>query len=282
MVLISALDSVLGGVGKHRYSFMPQAEFDSLVRADPPKANQIYWLEILYRAHFSALTALVRTSRWIRGVLAAYREPNLLSFAASYRGLIEAAADTQDAFGLAAPTIAEYFGNIRIAVEGRATAFHIVDRLEDTLIHFMHARRLRKGETAPPSHKTKDTRDYLAVLKRGCGDEVLTCYAELCNLTHPAGPSVLAFARQHDGGSLIEYWPAADRTRISDFCSRHQTVALEILMFGINNALVMLKLLNRFSHHAIRTPVMEQVDLSQIPAWVKAERRAAESDPGPQ
>jgi hypothetical protein len=59
---------------------------------------QVYWREILFRAHFGACASLLRTRRWIEGACAAFEHRNYHTFMAAFRGWLESSADTFDAF----------------------------------------------------------------------------------------------------------------------------------------------------------------------------------------
>ena len=92
---IPVLVEVLENIGDHDYKFMASNDFDVLLHENWREAQQIYWLEILYRAHFAASTSLIRTSRWIDVMLALTEEPNYTAFMAAYRGCLESSADSE-------------------------------------------------------------------------------------------------------------------------------------------------------------------------------------------
>jgi hypothetical protein len=95
--LINALvPQVTGAV----YQFVDNDEFraKALTRAyRPGQMNQIYWREIISRAHIAAVASLVRTGRWIEAVIREHDAPNLMGWAACCRCLVEAIGDTADA-----------------------------------------------------------------------------------------------------------------------------------------------------------------------------------------
>lgn len=75
---------------KFRYEFVPDAEYAGIADTDVQRAMQIYWREILGRAHWCASTSLIRSDRWLDGALRSYEGNNLLSLSACYRGFLEA------------------------------------------------------------------------------------------------------------------------------------------------------------------------------------------------
>lgn len=98
-----------------RYKFMPISEFQEL--HDMSRAMEIYWSEILQRAHMAAATSIMRTQRWLEGILWAADQPNIFSFAATFRGLIESASDTNDALAQASMSLASYRQIIQTALK---------------------------------------------------------------------------------------------------------------------------------------------------------------------
>jgi hypothetical protein len=62
---IPIIADVLDGIGDHKYEFMSPGEFGMVAKDDWLEGQRIYWLEILYRAHFAAVTSLIRTARWV-------------------------------------------------------------------------------------------------------------------------------------------------------------------------------------------------------------------------
>jgi hypothetical protein len=79
------------------YTFMDNSEFADILRSGTPEqAKQIYWREILSRAHMTSSASLVRTGRWIEAVVRERDEANLMGWTACCRGLLEAIGDTMD------------------------------------------------------------------------------------------------------------------------------------------------------------------------------------------
>src|ERR1700722_9317220 len=103
---------------KREYRFVPNDEFAKI--SDGPRMQQIYWQEMLLRAHWAAMLNLLRHARWQAGCVAAYQPPgNFLSFAANLRGLIEAALDAQYSLGAFPMTLADNYTNVQKALQGK-------------------------------------------------------------------------------------------------------------------------------------------------------------------
>lgn len=98
---------IIDGLGledlKTRYRFMPMKEYEDLMLKDTAAGMRVYWLEILARAHCCSTIAILRTRRWLSAMESSACENNLLSFAASFRGFLESAADSST-FLIGGPT----------------------------------------------------------------------------------------------------------------------------------------------------------------------------------
>ena len=81
-----------------RYAFSDEEEYRELLVRDLSEGMRVYWTETLQRAHLAAVTAILRSRRWLSGVVHAAAENNFLIFSASLRGLMESAADASTAF----------------------------------------------------------------------------------------------------------------------------------------------------------------------------------------
>ncbi len=95
---IPIITEVLEGIGEHEYEFTSPERFGVVAKEDWLEGQRIYWLEILYRAHFAASTSLTRTARWINAMLAFSDDPHFTAFNAAYPGYLEAAADSYHTF----------------------------------------------------------------------------------------------------------------------------------------------------------------------------------------
>src|SRR4051794_18889426 len=80
--------------------------------------GEIYWKEILYRAHMAAVVAILRNTRWVSAVTSEFAQGNLFGWAAACRSLIEAAGDTMDGFQPVAITLAEQHRMILTEITG--------------------------------------------------------------------------------------------------------------------------------------------------------------------
>lgn len=234
---------------------------------------QIYWGEILERAHLTAVTGALRSRHWVSAVVAATEAENLLAFAAGFRGLLESAADTSTALGGIPGTLARDHTLVVRALSGELDSpLFIVTEIEDELIHFSYARHLSRSDhsTAPRSHKARHVRDYMNILERGQVTDVVACYRTLCDLTHPGAPSVWMWL---EPVNELEIALSAhqDKSVISNFLKQYRTTLLELLMFAFNPAIVTLSVLNYFPIKKLHVPALLNWDLSRISLWRKCQ-----------
>jgi hypothetical protein len=180
------------------YSFMDIEEFKAL---PPSYMNRVYWEEILYRVHWAAVANAIRHLRWFDAcVVHSTAQPNYLAFCAALRGLLESAADTKHSLGAVSLTIASSAGNVIKALDGRLDkSVFISTELENCLIHFHHARKVGKEEGAPPTHRAETAATYVSAIEHA-KYPVKTLYSELCQVVHPAEPSLHWLSRVGENG----------------------------------------------------------------------------------
>jgi hypothetical protein len=252
----------------YQYSFMPIAEFERLTEVG--ERMRIYWFEILERAHFGAITALIRLERWLDAMRGAAESENFLGFASSVRGLVESAADTRYALGDVPRALAATFRYADGAVHGKATAVVLAPDLENDLIHFSHGRKLASGEEAPESHTARCMKEYLKALQGASTGPLHDCYAELCNITHPAAHSVLYLLEKKASGA-ISFRSDADDVAIRDLCARSRSVIAYAVSEAVTYPLVILRILNRFALPELRMVEAEEISLEHVRVWNEAE-----------
>src|SRR5437764_28633 len=135
-----ALEGLLPHLEGYRYTFLDPAEYNALLGRDTAAAMAVYWREMLHRAHWAASTSLIRTHRWLAGLLDAFDAENLIVFCACARGLLEASADSWYSLNPVAPTLASAKGIITRALAERLNDRVLAEEIENRLIHFTFAR----------------------------------------------------------------------------------------------------------------------------------------------
>jgi hypothetical protein len=242
---------------------------------------RIYWLEILYRAHFASSTSLLRSERWLDGIITAARHKNYLLFMASMRGFLESAADSFHSLQDVPTLLADSHSVVRKAIKGQLFQMVLSTDIENALIHFTHARRLEKDEHAPSSHRAMQVKEYLESLAAGGDHRLAQCYRELCEVTHPASSSVRCFARMGQGltGTVYELASEPDSDHIGHFCESYRDVMPRIVSLGVEPPLVSLRLINEFDEPSLHTEAVTNVGIESHNVWKQISARLR--DPAP-
>lgn len=269
--ILGQLAADFSGV-KQEYRFMHDATYASLWRSDVPAAMRVYWSEILNRAHFVAVSALLRQHRWLDAMEKLQAVPNYLGWAACARALIEASGDSLDALERVAMTLADNAVEIQSALDGTLRDRVQNEELENTLIHFEYGRKLAKNEHAPATHVAKSAAAYLAQLKGSTTIAVQELYGLLCQVTHPASGSVVCFSESLTA-NLDQLNCTRDAEHIRLVSEKYGAEFVHALVHGANPPLLILKTLREFNRTGLNTDPVATIDLSAIPAWQKIEAR---------
>lgn len=260
-------------MGTTSYEFMPMEQFTGI--KDIPLVQQVYWTEILYRAHLAAITSILRHLKWIDAVVFSASFSNWFAFAASFRGLLESFADSTDALREVPEILTHNFRHISDAIEGKATKVVLAEDFENRLIHYTHARKGAKGEKLAPELNAKQSQQYLTRL---LGDteqlrDLPACYADLCQITHPAAHTVHFFFDVSSDEQTVKINNEQDMVWIMAFCRKYQHMMYFLFQKSFNLALLTLKILNRLPILRLRIEAVEILDFSTVAAWQKLEKR---------
>lgn len=251
------------GVGTP-YPIMENSTFEKLTRED---MNRVYWAEMLYRAHWAAISNFIRYSRWFDACLThSTVTPNFPAFCAALRGLTEAAGDTFYSLGAVPETLASASSGILAALQGNASSIHLSQELEDKLIHFQFARKLVKNESAPSTHKAQSAAEYLKEIDHE-DHPVKELYSELCQVVHPAAQSLHWLTNLGDGGYSVGQ--PDDGTVILDLCSRHYDSIEWIQNHSVNIGIFILQVLNAFPLESVHTQSTKNIRMNQINLYNK-------------
>ena len=248
-----------------KYGFVVSSQYDEILRTNLPSAIQIYWQEILLMSHMASVTSLLRSRALLRGTCQAVDDGNALAFASCFRGFLEAASDTYDALGNVPETLIDHrLGITKNLTKQPGQALHIVEGIEDQLIHFLRARELSTNESAPASHKKKKTADYFESLEKTRQGPVRELYRQLCELSHPSEKSVSFFLRKElDGNQFLN--PAGDPDFPYTIVSQHRVAVETAFQCGINASLMLLKVLNEFPFESLHTPILGDIKFTNMP-----------------
>jgi hypothetical protein len=266
------LEPVLEFANSSTYHFLETQRFKELMKTDPVRGHQVYWQEILARAHWGSLVALLRHVRWHVGCKDAISARNFLSFAACLRGMIESAADIGHAFGAVPTTLAKCRREIIPILEGKPPKRVVLNpELEQLLIHFLYARKLEKNEAAPAEHSALTMQRYFQHVQGSEPPLLQKLYAFLCQVAHPSALSLMGFMACTSDGCTVQISTNADGDRIGDLCSEHGAAILDAVFQAVNPPLLTLKVLNRYPLREFHTPTLDGIGFEGIHAWTKIE-----------
>ncbi len=282
------LEEVCKGLGHYRYPFVSEDDFEKICRSAPDESEDsrkakvaeimcIYARELVYRAHYTALTCLRKTHRWIHGMLSAASEQNVLAFVSTFRGLVECSADAADVLKLVPVTLAENHERFMTAVRSQAAEMWGSPELENALIHYSHATS-KPDKARPPSHQAKTMRAYLDGLANEGVPLVHDCYSELCDMTHPGALGVAWFF-SHDNG-VFTFADDRDAVQIAALCIKYQPMFSPLLCFCID-ALLTLRVINSFDVPGLKVEAVNRWDFGANKNWSNMKTVMPILDPPP-
>jgi hypothetical protein len=140
------IDEIETGLLSEEYAFEDLDVFEarSLERDGRGYSGRVYWTEMLYRARMASVASILRTTRWAGVATREYEAGSLFGWAAACRGLIECAGDTGQSLGIVPLTLAQAHRVINKEISGNGSGPIVTSpSLEDSLIHFTHARNAR-------------------------------------------------------------------------------------------------------------------------------------------
>jgi hypothetical protein len=259
------IDSISSEVIGSRYTFLDLDKYDQL---SPNERMRVYWTELLYRAHWAAASNVLRHKRWINACLALYDpNPNYIAFCAALRGLTEAAADASHSLGAVPLTLAQNYHPILEALTMKTKTISISKALEDMLIHFQFARKLKNHEKFPETHDAEHTTTYIKSIEPPNKPLIKPLYDDLCQVTHPAAQSVLWVSKA--SGDNVELSAGDDKIWIMELCRGFYKAIEWVQMQSVNTSILVLKVLNVFPVKEIKTEIVESINMDTIPLWHK-------------
>jgi hypothetical protein len=255
-----------------QFEFIDVGKFQQI--KDIPKLNQVYWRELLFRVYWAAALNLMRHQRWQAACTTAFSpSPNLLNFAGSLRGLIEASVDAYYSLGPVPATLADNQELIESALQGKQQYVGVVEELEHRLIHFVYGRKINKSDkhATPSSHVALEPREYRNAIGLPEMDRTsfAKLYDELCGYCHPTGFS-LAFLwhqKEQNDVTTVRITDSRDYEGIEELCRRFESTIQFALSLSVTTSSLCLKALNRFSLMEVRNSTIERWNFDDIPAW---------------
>lgn len=154
------VDQIWPNVLSTTYKFEDVTSFESNVRSGKysiAKTNEVYWRELLFRTHISVSASLIRTCRLMDATVREYHASNVPGTASCARAMLEGVADSIEALIHVPLVLAQRRDLVNQCLSGSCNdQLYGCEGLEEAMIHFTHARRLRakkKGRCRVPTKR---------------------------------------------------------------------------------------------------------------------------------
>lgn len=239
------------------------------------EGNYLYCIDALENTRLAAATGLLRSYRWLQGMNEACSNSNYTIFCAGFRGFLLSAADNRHSLSRIPGTLADNANLLHKLLSKNADdkTIYSLEVLESIFEHFLLARKQRVGESLDPSHRAKQDAEYIREWQGGSAGQICDCYAELCEITHPASASVFSFIEENltdfnkETGTFLR--TDLDSTLISDFCQKYSPVIAKVFETAFNPSLLSLGLLNLTRNDFLFTPAINSFNLDFMPKWTE-------------
>lgn len=273
---LAGLEECVARTPRITYSIVPAERYAKLLASSLPAANQVYWREIVLRAHYCAIVGTQRISRWTAAAQMAANAPNYFGLVSSLRGLLESCADTHEALADAVVNLADSHSVLKKAVAGSLEEGVFHKHLEDTLIHFTHAQRHPKGATVPITHKAKHTTAYIKALGQSADVDFGPLYEVLCQVSHPAAASLFMYT-ESDGAGNYRVIDECDDQLIPLFLKAHENPIRAMLLLGCLPLQYLFQVVERLAVPGIPAPVGLPKPYGFV--WDDLDRRLRDNSP---
>lgn len=225
---------------------------DGLNKCDIRESQKIYWQEMLQRTHFASVISLIRSKKWLEGTVLGLETKNLLLFASSFRGFLEATVDSYYSLESLPTLMALNFKIINSVVRGELNKCISHEEIENKLIHFQFAKKGKKGKT-PEIKIALSNADYIKSFDlENLGIKEL--YSDLCELTHPAAKSVNCFTKEIKVSENYSYSVTSTETDdivISKLINKYSNQIEHLLKTGLSLYCICLKILTLFDYEDV-------------------------------
>lgn len=272
MVYGLIVNDIASDIAKESYSFEDLDEFELNAHVEGTgmdHAGRIYWTEMLYRAHMASVAAVFRTTRWIEVAIREHEAGSLYGCASACRSLIESAGDIGLSLNSVALTLASNKDKVKAHIDGRAPGSLLISReLEDSLIHFTHARKVAKTEDAPDSHKAMQSFKYIDYVDQMKIPGVKELYARLCEIVHPAAESVSVTFVPKGGAWVVD--PFNESVVWQNLLDEGRDTLSGVVMASYNAPLLILKTLHSFDMFT-KLSGLRKYRFDSIPEWSRVE-----------
>lgn len=238
---------------------------DGLSKGDIRESQKIYWQEIMQRVHFATVTSLIRSKKWLEGVVLGLETKNLLLFSSSFRGFLEATVDSYYSLESLPTSMALNFRIINSALKGESNEVIVQEEIENKLIHFQFAKKCKKGIDAEVKIALNNT-DYIKSFDlEHMGIKEL--YSDLCEVAHPAANSVNCFTKEEivsENHSYIITSTETDNLVITELIDKYSSQVEHLLKIGLSLYCICLKILTLFEYEDVHSKYIDESTFAKL------------------
>jgi hypothetical protein len=136
-----------------------------------------------------------------------------------------------------------------MALEGKLDFIVCSEKLENELIHYIHARKLtgKEKKTEPLSHSALLVSEYLKDLK-DINSEIEGLYSELCQISHPSFFSLQLFLYENEHGLVFHNENETNILLINNMLDRYKHSISDVFISVTAGALIILNIINKFDY----------------------------------
>lgn len=270
-IYLDLFDKIICEIKSINYDYVYIEEYSIQLENDVSEGHKIYWTEIINNAHSASLMSMYRHKHWITGIIDSFNNENYLTFCANLRGLLESVSDSNYSLNKVPEFIKQYSHDIEKAIK-KQDEFHsnstedfqfiTCSKLEEILLHFTFARKLRKNEVEPKYHNAETNTKYINTL----GDNIfLNLYSDLCQITHPAMPSVMDYFNVTDKingyNNRMDFLSNKNQELIKILIDKYKEQLNSLLIIGFNYPLAILKEINKLNIEQFNINILDDIIL---------------------
>lgn len=261
---------ILNNIEHKKYCYMSNESYMQLYVQDLFKGElcncmQIYWKEMLLRAHFAAVTSIIRNHKWLSGVIYGIENKNLMVFASSLRGFLEAVTDSYYSLESVPTSLALNFTNINQAIKGELSRPLYCGELEDKLIHFQFA--AKSNEKYQNAEKALTNSKYIELFDMYSDVKTKELYSLLCEITHPASKSISCFTSEvkvSDDCSYSITSTESDNKQILEIKDKYKGSINQLMRMSVSTSVISLKILNLYDFDGVKSDYINDCVVEKI------------------
>ena len=266
-LLCLSLELLIEDEKKQSYFFMNKSEYERISLNNLKYGNQIFWIELLSRVRFSSLVNLIRSKKWIDGIVLSLMNNNLLSFWSNLRGLIESGSDANYTFAAIPAFIIKELDDIKSVFNQDSPSILTCKPLEDALIHYSHAGSHIPRSDTSKVYNSKQIKTYIEYSDNK--DQRLSkFYKFLSGYVHPSRESILTYLNinGHETGEYLTV-EDADSNELEILIDNSIGILNRVFRLGVYPALLNLKALSLLEIDQLKIKYIDAFNFEDTAEW---------------